>query len=173
MNQFGKASLLTINTVVPTTERDGSPIIVFYDNGDWEIALLGDADYIEESSNSFVGYETFVDFFVGLMILYDMGDVNDLDVSDDIVYLMISQTVYIGRYDEPVLMIFQDGSSDVMEREQAEKIIQTDPEAGFNFIPALDIFEDFRTFRARHEDVMFSYGDESTDVDEDADPEDL
>lgn len=165
------ASLLTINTVVPANDRPGTPVIVYYDTGDWEIAMAGDVDYIEESSKAFLGYETFIDFFVGLMIFFDLGTADDLDYdfNNSVTYLMISETVNTGSDEEPVLLIYQDGTSDVMFRAQAEGLVAAGD--GFNFIPAVDLFEDFRTYRARHEDVMFAEGDEDEDIDEDADPE--
>ncbi len=161
------ASLLTLNTTVPTIDRVGTPYIVFFDNGDWEIAMQGDIEFIIESSTNFLGAEPFIDFFIGLMIFFDLGDADDLDVSDGLAYLMISETVQAGGGDEPVMLIYQDGVTDVVTRQEAENIISLDPNVGYNFIPALDLFEDYRTYRARHEDVMFSDGDEDEEYDED------
>lgn len=167
------ASLLTINTMIPAIERPGTPMIVAYDNGDWELAFLGDVDYIVEGSSNFHSAQSFIEFFIGLMIYFDMGDADDLDVSGDVVYLAISETIITGQYDEPVLLIYQDGEMDVMAREEAENIIHIDPDVGMNFISALELFEDFRTFRSRHEDVMFADDEERADEDEDADKEDI
>ncbi len=167
------ASLLTINTAVPAAERDGTPYVVVYDNGDWEIAFKGDVEYIAEQSLNFHSAQSFIEFFVGLMIFYEIGDIDDLDVADDLAYLMISRPVFAGRYDEPVLFIYQDGEMDVMDREVAENMIKHEPDVGFNFIPALDLFEDFRTFRSRYEDVMFSDTNDAEPVDDDAEPEEI
>ena len=167
-----RPSLLTINTTVPTEDRNGTPVIVFFDNGDWEIVLQGEVDAIEEGTPSFLGSVTFIDFFIGLMVLFDIGDADDLDVSDEVAYLAISETVIPGGEDEPVLLIWDDGETDVMERGEAEGIIDSDPDQGRNFITALELFEDYRHFSERHRDAMFGETVED-DLDEDAEPEEI
>lgn len=167
------ASLLTLNTTIPSIDNPGTPVVVVFDNGDWEIAFAGDVDYIEEGSNNFHSHATFIDVFISTMIHFDMGDADDLDESDGVVYLMISETVETGDEEEPVLLVYQDGETDVMERYHAEKMIETDPTVALNFIPLIDLFEDFRTFRSRHDEMMFGHGLDDEDEDEDADPEDI
>jgi hypothetical protein len=167
------ASLLTLNTAVPPAEHPGTPAIVIFDNGDWEIAYKGDTDYIAEGSDSYVGYVTFIDFFVSMMIFFDIGDVDDLDVSGDRVNLFIEERVNHHAYDEPVLLIWDDGESDVMERCEAESILKTDPEMVTNFIAAVDLFADFCVWRSRVGDDLWDSDIESEEPDEDADPEDI
>lgn len=167
-----RPSLLTINTTVPDQSLPNTPVVIFFDNGDWEIGFLNDVDYIAEGSSSFLGSVTIIDFFVGLMIYFDIGDADDLDVSDEVVYLSLSENVIPGGEDEPVMLIWDDGTTDVMERGEAEGIIDSDPDQGRNFITAIELFEDYRHFSERHRDAMFGETVED-DLDEDADPEEI
>ena len=164
------ASLLTLNTTIPSVDHPGSPVLIIYENGDWEVAFSGDVDYIREGNNSYHSHHTYADIFVGTMIFFEMGDEDDLDVSDGIIYFQISETIDQGGEEEPVLLIYSDGEIDVIERYHAEQMIFNDPtmEVVQNFVPLLDVFEDFRTFRGQHEEMMFGVGmDEDDEEDED------
>lgn len=167
------ASLLTLNTNVPSAYLPGTPAIVVFDNGDWEIAYAGDVDYIAEGSSNYFGVVLFIDFFVDLMIFFDIGDVDDLDVSGETVNLFLEETVDAGGIGEPVLLIWDDRETDVMERYEAESIIKTKPDAALNFISALDLFEEFCRWRGSvSEEIMFG-GDAVEQPDEDDEPEDI
>lgn len=164
------ASRLTIDTQVPTIDHPATPVIIIYDNGDWEIAFSGDVDYITETSSNFFCNEYFINFFVGLMIYFDLGDVDDLDVSGDTVILFLEEPNKPGSADEPVLVIWDDGQTEVMARAEAEGLMSIDSDAVFNFIPADDLFEDFAEWsgRASVEEALFSrddadHGDEEED----------
>src|SRR6478735_12365975 len=153
------ASLLTLNSVVPPVEHPGTPAIVIYDNGDWEIAHDGDVDYIAEGSSNFFATVHFVEFFIDLMIYFDIGDRDDLDVSGDRVILFIEETVTAGALDEPVMLIWSDTETDVMDRAEAEGIIASDTNAALNFIPVLDLFADYCEWRGGLDDESL-WGDE-------------
>jgi hypothetical protein len=163
------ASLLTLNTTIPAADKPGTPVVVIYENGDWEIAFAGDVDYIQEGNDSFHSHHAFSEVFVLVMIHFEIGDEDDLDVSDGVIYFTISETVNEGDEDEPVLVIFQDGECDVTERYHAESMVDADKSMDViqNFIPLLELFKDFATFRAQHEEMMFGHG-----VDDDEDEED-
>lgn len=167
------ASLLTLNTTIPAADLPGTPVVVVYDNGDWEIAFAGDVDYIQEGNDSFHSHHAFSEVFVLVMIHFEIGDEDDLDVSDGIIYFEISETVNEGADDEPVLVIFQDGEVDVTERYHAQNMVDQDTAMTEvqNFIPLTDLFKDFAKFRARHEDIMFGEADYD-DGDEDEEDED-
>ena len=169
------AALLTLNTAVPVSEHPGTPAIVVYDNGDWEIAFQGDVDYIREGSSNYLGYFTFIDLFVDVMIFFDIGDVDDLDVSGDRAILFIEEQIATGEEAEPVMLIYGDGEFDVMHRSEAEGLIELDPDAAFNFIPLVDLFKDFAKWRGLADDEML-WGREINEIDpddEDAEPEDI
>jgi len=165
------ASLLTLNTTIPAADLPGTPVVVVYENGDWEVAFAGDVDAIQEGNDSFHSHHAFSEVFVLVMIHFEMGDEDDLDVSDGVIYFTISETVNEGAEDEPVLVIFQDGEIDVTERYHAESMVATDPTMDViqNFIPLLELFKDFAKFRGRHEDIMFGESDFDADDDEDED----
>lgn len=165
-------TLITLNTSVPTMPLPGSPVIMVFDNGDWEIGFAGDVNYVAEWSSNFFIAVPFADFFVDMMIFFDLGDVDDLDVSGDQTNLYISETVTVGSDDEPVLFIWDDREAEVMERRDAEMLVVQ--EEGINFIPVAEIVEDFRKFRAERDEEMFTRTEEDPlDADEDADPEDI
>jgi hypothetical protein len=166
-------ALLTLNTTIPAADHDGTPVVIIYDNGDWEIAFAGDVYYIREGNDSFHSHHAFSEVFVLAMIHFETGDEDDLDVSDGIIYFEISEVINVGDEDEPVLVIFQDGECDVTERYHAQAMADSDNTMDViqNFIPLFDLFKDFSTFRARHEELMFGEGMES-DEDDDDDVED-
>jgi hypothetical protein len=164
------ASLLTLNTTIPTADEPGAPVVVVYETGDWEIAFAGDVDYIKEGNDSFHSYHSFTDVFVSTMIFFELGDEDDLDVSDGVIYFTISETVQTGQEEEPVLIIFEDDMVEVMERYHAEQMVLSDRTMDIvqNYIPLIELFEEFAKFRARHEDIMFGEGqDDEGDEDED------
>lgn len=163
------ASLLTINTTIPTADEPGSPVIVLYENGDWEVAFAGDVDYIKEGNNSFHSYHSFADVFVSTMVFFELGDEDDLDVSDGIIYFSMSEKITPGDEMEPVLIIYEDDMVEVMERYHAEQMTIADLTMSIvqNFIPLIELFEEFEKFRERNEHTMF--GGEGLDEDDEED----
>lgn len=164
------ASLLTINTTIPAADRPGTPVVVLYENGDWEIAFAGDMDYIQEGNSAFYSAHPFAEIFALILIFFEIGDEDDLDVSDGVIYFELSEKVTKGAEEEPVLLIYTDGEMDVIERYHAENMVRADTSMQIvqNFIPLLELFEDFETFRSRHEDIMFGEAD-MDDVEEEED----
>jgi hypothetical protein len=167
------STLLTLNTHIPSFGQPGSPVIVVFDNGDWEIAFAGDVDYISEGSSSFFVAVPFTEFFVDLMIFFDLGDVDDLDVMGDTTNIFISENITAGANNEPVLLIWQDKESEVLNRADAHDIFNIDTENVLNFIPVIEIIEDFRKFRSARADAMFEDQEAPIEPDEDADKEDI
>jgi len=167
-------ALLTLNTTVPSEEYPGTPAVVVYDNGDWEIVFNGDVDYIAHDSSSFFCSMTFIQFFIELIYHYDLGDEDDLDVSDGVVTLFIEQPCVVNESDEPVLMIWADGQFEVLDRDEAESIFKMDRDTVANFIPVADLIADFQEWRGRMGDSVFPERDDDDDsVNVDEDPEDI
>lgn len=161
--------LITFNTAVPTYPLPGSPVVHIFDNGDWEMGLAGDVNYVAEWASNYFVSVPFSEFFVELMIFFDIGDVDDLDVVGDITNLFISETVATDTDGEPVLLIWEDREFEVMERHDAEQLCAAD---AMNFIPVADLVEEFCSFRGKRGDAIFDVQEnEPLDADEDAEPE--
>lgn len=165
--------VLTLNTYIPSVDLPGSPVIVVFDNGDWEIAFNGDVDYISEGSPNFFVAVPFTEFFVDLMIFFDLGDIDDLDVMGDTTNIFIEETITPGANNEPVLLIWQDKAAEVLDRADAHDIFNINTEDALNFIPVAEIIEDFQKFRSTYADVMFSVRIDDDEPDADADKEDI
>lgn len=162
------AALLTINTEVPTADHPGTPSLVLYDNGDWEIAFAGDVSYIEETSKAFLGSEKVIHLLDELLLSYDQ---DPLDQTEDRAHLFVSIGITTGIADEAVVGFWQDGECEVMCRINAEKLVEIDDEFA-NFVPMVDMFDELRSFVSYHATDMFE-GDDSYDIDDLDDEEGL
>lgn len=167
------STMLSLNVTIPTTNNPGTPVVVVYDNGDWEIAFAGDVDYIQEG-DSYHSHHLISEVFVLVMLYFDMGDEDDLDISDDVIYFTVSEETVAGADNEPVLVIFHDGEIDITERRDALAMAENDlvVTSVQNFIPLLDVFEDLSKFCQQHAEMMFGVGLDIDDDDDDADGED-
>lgn len=149
-------TLLTINTNVPGREEPGTPVLAFYDNGDWEIAFLGDTDYLKVNNPTYVGYQLVVDVLNAFNL--DFPELDEADEDEDGILLYTQYEVTEGAFDEPVIVLYDDGEIDVYAREHAEQMVSDVAASGvFNFIPVVDFLDDLRTFRARNAEEMFDW----------------
>lgn len=155
--------LLTINSEVPSRDLPGTPAVVFYDNGDWEIAFDGDVSYIDETSPNYLGSVKVIDIIDELRLLED-DDVCDVD--DDRTVLFLSTYTNVGSAGEYVVGVLADGSSTIMFRVQAERMVEKEA-AMHNFVPVVDLLEELRSFVSYHGDEMFDEADSFGIDDED------
>lgn len=161
---------LSINTTVPAEDNPGTPVIVFYSNGDWEIAFLGDTDYIESGNSYYVGYVTAIDALTDLRFEFDFEAV---DSDGEVAHLFVEGYTFKDAPSELVLVLYDIGETDLMERETAEHMIAAEDSGVFNFIPYIDLIDELRRFVAikRHEmfesfeDVPEGFGDEDGEDD--------
>jgi hypothetical protein len=67
-------------------DHPAEPVLVMFDDGRWEIAHIGDADFIAENDEAFVNYVPFVqilrdaDTFINKMAADELAAVNAKDV---------------------------------------------------------------------------------------------
>lgn len=146
------ASLISLNTTVPAPHMPGSPTLVVFDNGDWEIALQRDADYLAERSSGFLCSDSVSNILTCLSLEYD-GE--EMDETGDEVILFLSITVESDDLEEPVVGIWESGEIDIFERYHAEKMVANKDSGLFNFIPVSDFMEDLRRFLATNRAAMF------------------
>ena len=165
-------TFLTINTTVPAAEHPGTPVIVFYSNGDWEVTFLGDTDYIESGNAFYVGFITAIDALTELRFEFDFDAV---DTDGTVAHLYVEGTVNTDADDEPVLALYEDGEAELFVRADIAEMLAIEDSGVFNFIPFVDILEELSTFVSAKREEMFGdfdevpigYGD-----DEDGDGED-
>ncbi len=142
-------SLITINSTIPHS-GPAAPVIVFFDDGRWEIAHDGDVHYITHGPTSGDLDPSFIAAPALLPLLDDWLAIIELPhlVTDDTnTALFLNQTVDVGRWDEPVIVLFADGDAEVTDRETAEQSA-TDDEDFVNFISIDDLVSDLREFVA-------------------------
>lgn len=141
-------SLITINSSIPHS-GPAEPALVFFDDGRWEIAYAGDVDYIKHGFG-----ETTDDSFVGTVSVLTLLDewlaiieLDPLERDGENVILFLNQTVDVGRWDEPVVVLFANGDAEVTYRETAEQS-STDDEDFVNFVTIDDLVAELREFVA-------------------------
>lgn len=151
------AVLLTCNTTVPAVDHPGTPALVFFDNGQWEIAYNGDVGYISESP-AFVGSITVIE------LLNELADLNDCDEMDEVdgdIILFIDLTIEAGAEDEPVIGLWEDGVAEIMFRDSVEHMIEIGSTDNiYNYIPLPEFMDDLRKFVSLHREGMFGRDDE-------------
>lgn len=164
--------LLTCYQNIPGVDRPGTPALVHFDNGDWEIAFNGDVDYISESP-AYVGSNLIAELLSEISLELD-GD--EMDSVDGEVILFVEATIETGVPDELVLGLWRDGEASVMSRADAAFMIEADQdeEQGvYNFVPLPDLFDDLRKFLSRNRTKMFGHDEDderpSLDFDEERD----
>lgn len=148
------AVLLTCNQHVPGPDHPGTPALVFFDNGDWEIAFNGDVDYISDSP-AYVGTDLVSKILSELSLEYD-GD--EMDEVDGETILFIDITVTETGPSLPVLALFDDGFSQIMEVGDAQKLIDTNGGV-FNFVQLAEFMDDLRKFLSKNSTKMFGRDD--------------
>lgn len=148
-------TFLELNATVPDRGHPGSPVLVYFDNGDWEIAFAGDVDFIERGSNHFAGSVSVIDLITEARALFDFDGV---DSDGEVAHLYIEGETNVGKQDEDVFILYETDEPFMTVREHAENLIKEDDEA-FNFIPLVDLLEDIRDFVARNGREMSVYGD--------------
>lgn len=137
-------TFLSINQTVPAAECPGTPVIAFYSNGDWEIAFLGDTDYIESGNSYYVGFITAIDALTELRFEFDFDAVDD---DGEVAHLYVEGYTVKDSAEELVLTLYDDGEAELMDRETASQMVAAD-DGAFNFIPFIDILEELRSFIA-------------------------
>ena len=152
--------LLTCYQNIPGVDRPGTPALVFFDNGDWEIAFNGDVDYISESP-AYVGSELVAELLSEISLELD-GD--EMDSVDGEVILFIEATIETGTGEELVLALWDDGVVTAMMRADVESMIANDDDRPlsrvFNYIPLPDFFDDLRKFLSRNRTKMFGHDED-------------
>lgn len=159
-----KTTLITINTTVPAPNRPGAPHLVFFDNGDWEIACKGDVRFIEDSDR-YVGATPAAEVLTALALEYDL---DEMDEVDGLSTLYISVSVPVDCPEEPVIVLYDDGEFDVYERLDAEELVAIAEKSGvFNFIPFVDFMDELRMFVTNKRRDMMSRTSDEPNFDED------
>lgn len=149
------AVLLTCNQTVPGPEHPGTPALVFYDNGEWEIAYNGDVDYLRDNP-SFVGDELVSEILSELSL--ELGD-DEMDQVDGNTILFLDVTIETGHGSTPILALFDDGVCQIMEQGEAQLLMEADGGV-FNFIHLPELLDDIRKFLSLHRDGMFGREEE-------------
>ena len=149
------AVLLTCNSNVPGPEHPGTPALVFFDNGDWEIAFNGDVDYISDSP-AYVGTDLVSKILSELSLEYD-GD--EMDEVDGETILFIDITIEETGPAIPVLALFDDGFSQIMAAGDAQMLIGSDGGV-FNYVQLAEFMDDLRKFLSKNRTAMFGRDDE-------------
>lgn len=144
---------LKLFTTVPAPEHPGAPILICYENGDWEFTYAKEADYVtgvvmSENVASILS-EVSMDFGGDEMDQVDGNSLIELDI-----------TVTSAGAREDVLGIFLDGEFAVMDRSAAEAMIELEQDI-FNFIPLTDFMDEFSRYVQHHRSAMFEQADEA------------
>jgi hypothetical protein len=149
--------LLTCNTMVPNIENPGTPALVYFDDGQWEIAYNGDVGYISESPK-FVGSVTIIEL---LNELAGHEDFDEMDEVDGNIILFTQLTIETADEGEPVVALWDDGTAEIMCRVFAERMIDVGGDDNvYNFVTLPEFFDDLRKFTSNHAEGMFGRDDE-------------
>lgn len=143
-----------IDVRVPAPDVMTSPYVVFYDNGDWTIEMGGD---VHCSDAHF-----FSQSCVGLLQMFS-EDEFDQDYEGVDIFLEIDTDHHL---EEPVVLIWTNGSATPGDRFQAEKLIANDNPKFFNYIPLGDLIDDLEKFVAKKGGALFEdYDDDFQPLD--------
>ena len=147
---------LFIDVKVPAPDLPNSPYVVFYENGDWNIEFGSDVEYLEATmltSGSCVG------------VLQKFSDEEfDVDSEGVDIYLEVE---FDAQIEEPVVLVWNDGRLTAGDRFQADKLVRSENENFYSFIPLSELIDDLNKFIKRHADMMF---DDYFDDDDDFQP---
>ncbi len=143
-----------IDVRVPAPDVMTSPYLVFYDNGDWAIEMGGDTHY---NSTQFLSQSC-----VSLFQMF-----SDEEFDQDYVGVDIYLEIDIDHpLEEPVALIWANGSITSGDRFQAEKLIANDNPKFFNYIPLGDLIDDLEKFVAKKGGALFEdYDDDFQPLD--------
>jgi hypothetical protein len=159
-----KTTILSIDSDIPGSEEANTPVLVFYDNGDWEVAFAGDVDYIRDKSPAFVGSGTLIEIFNELLLV---NGFDEIDEQGTRATLLVDLPVTVGALDEPVVGYWLSGEFDTMLREHAEQLVKASPDPDVrlhNFIPVVDLVKETRNFLRYHAEDL-AEDDDITDDD--------
>lgn len=140
-------SLITINTSV-VHSGPAAPILIFFDDGRWEIDNVGNLDYIvngyhgDTPDPAYVGSAALIDLIDEYRASLDY-DVSERDENEAVVFL--SETVDVGSEQEPVFILFADGDVELVDRYIAEDASRDD-EDFVNFVSVDDLISELREF---------------------------
>lgn len=143
---------LILNIVVPAPHMGGAPVLVYYDNGDWEVTFAREVCHLMDASGAFIGSSCVVDLLSSLSLVYD-GD--EMDINGDEAYLFVDVIHDDEEPEAPVILLFRDDEADVFERSVAEKMIEEGTEEAFNFIPFSEFIEELARFCKTNAKSMF------------------
>lgn len=141
-------TLITINSTIPHS-GPAEPSLVFFDDGRWEITYAGDVDYVqhgigETNDESFVGSASVITLLDEWLAIIEL---DPLERDGENVVLFLNQTVEVGRWNEPVVVLFANGDAEVTDRETGETAA-TEDEDFVNFVPIDDLVSELRDFVA-------------------------
>jgi len=144
-------SSIFIYAKVPEADSPTCPLLVFYENGDWNIEFAGDVEFIKSNILTTLNCAMLLQLFSDEEFDYDSEGCDiylELEVESDI--------------EEPVVLIWCDGRATAGDRFQAENLIRNGNTDFYNYIPLSELVEDIAKFITRHSDMMFddSYGDD-------------
>lgn len=153
--------LLTLNTIIPNG-YPADPVLVFHDNGSWEIAFAGDVDYIRNYGEpamagtdiTYVGHAPVVDIidkYLALLGKPALSRYADADIST--AHLFLSVSAPYNCPEEPVVAVYFDGTVRVMTEWMASRDLDED-ENLLNYIPLAALIEDIRTFVSTNVEAM-------------------
>lgn len=144
--------LLTLNTMVPNG-GPAEPVLVFHDDGKWEIAYAGDVDYIrnygdtsESPRPTYVGNASIADILDSFLTLIGKPLLDRYGLPET--HLFVSETIPHDVPGEPMVAVYLDGGYRVMTEWMASRDIEEDSNL-LNYIPLIAVVEDFRQFRAK------------------------
>lgn len=154
-------ALLTVNSEVPS-QGPAVPVLAVFDNGAWEIAFDGDVDHIAETNPAFLAATPVHEILNELLMLFDEDPMEEVD---DRLLLFVSLTIPTGAENEPVILIWEDGSTEIMDHGNAEALITSTDEA-HNFVPLTDLFEELRSWLSYNHENLFVGDDDAFDYEE-------
>lgn len=138
---------LNFMETIPARDQRGTPILIFHDNGDWEISTLGQLDYMTSGSDSYAGYMLCIDILEEMSFAQSQPEC--IDENKEVVNVSFYVEIAEGKETTPVILLpykRQDYDLIVIDTfAKAMEYVEKDT-VYFNFIKFIDFFTDFKNF---------------------------